>query len=166
MPPKKPKPEEPNLVKDILDLKEALEDSDIPPEAQKKLELALANLIKIPADLTEIPDKELMETDATAQARRLYIGSLLRLWTFMAQRPMSQDIEEKQARLALGYVKHIEGSKSLSLNLGKTVADDKLVEEVNTLRNEMASLVKKRKGIAKVVEMREKDGVFKEGEDA
>lgn len=133
----------------ILDLRMALDDWEPPsPAAKERLEAALARLEDVPLDLNEMGDEKLMSVDTVAQNRRLYIGSLLRLWHYMARRPETIDEEEAQARIGLGYVKHIEGSKSLKLNLGRTQADDKLAKEVADLRNEMANVVRKKQKMA------------------
>lgn len=144
-PPSRPaKPATPESSGDLAtDLTIALKDWKPPSaEAAEKLKAALEGLVEIPLDLNDMADEELMEIDTISQNRRLYVGSLLRLYHYLARRPDNIQEEENQARLSLGYIKHIEGSKALKLHLGRTAADGKLAQDVSDLRNEMANLVK------------------------
>lgn len=127
-----------------VELALALDDVEIPPDVALKLRAVLARLVEVPLDLNEMPEEHLLETDSVAQNRRNYIGSLLRFWHFLARKPDDFDQESLQARMALGYIKHAEGSKTLQLSIGRTAGDSKMVEEVARLRNEMYELAKMR----------------------
>jgi hypothetical protein len=118
------------------------------PESKKRLQTALSELVsEIPMDLKKMDEAKLMATDTIAQGRRLYIGSLLRLWNFIGRLPLNFEQEEKQARVALGFVKHVEGSRTLAFSFGRTQSDKKLASEVNDLRSQLQDMVNDRRAI-------------------
>jgi len=120
------------------------------PKSKERLQTALAELVhEIPMDLRKMPEKELMNVDTIAQGRRLYIGSLLRLWNFLARQPLNFDQEEKQARVALGFIKHVEGSRTLAFSFGRTQSDKKLAAEVTDLRSQLQDMVEDRRALLK-----------------
>lgn len=133
----------------VNNVTKSLEDFEPQDSASKnRLTEALARLATdVPLDLAKMDERELMKTDTVAQARRLYVGSLLRLWHYLARPPYDIGDEEKQARVALGFIKHAEGSRSLSVHLGRTVSDETLAEEVDKLKQDLMRVMSKRKTI-------------------
>lgn len=139
----------------IEDISNALADF-IPQDAksQNALQAALKELVhEIPMDLRKMDERKLMSTDTIAQGRRLYIGSLLRLWNFLARKPLNFDQEEKQARVALGFVKHVEGSRTLAFSFGRTQSDKKLAAEVDKLRSQLQDMVEDRRALLRTGEV-------------
>lgn len=140
----------------VSDLTTALADLKPADKATRdRLALAVEALMaKIPSDLTTIPDEELMALDTVAQARRLYVGALLRMWTFLARKAESFDEEKEQARLGLGLMKHVEGSKTLAFNFGRTKDDKKLASEVDQLRKSLQDIMTEKHKIleAKIID--------------
>lgn len=130
----------------VNNITKSLEDFEPQDSASKnRLTEALEKLAtNVPLDLSKMGDRELMKTDTVAQARRLYVGSLLRLWHYLSRAPANIEEEEKQARLGLGFIKHAEGSRSLSVHLGRTISDENLANEVNTLKQDLLKVLKKR----------------------
>ena len=140
----------------VADLTTAL--ADLQPSdksSRAKLQAAVDALMKkIPGDLTKISEEKFMAVDTGAQSRRLYVGALLRLWQFLAMEAPDFEGQKEQARISLALVKHVEGSKTLAVTLGKTSGDKKLTEETEKLRRELREVFEAKKQLqaAKVVD--------------
>ena len=126
-------------------------------------------------DLAEISDQDLQQDDATARIRRTYILTLNRIYQFMRKNfdtttvlvmppkdvggdpaVKSFDVPNvkaqiEQAKVALGYVRHLESMKLSALQLGKNPKDNELKQQVAELRAQLAGLAEARSRLAKDV---------------
>lgn len=158
------------------DLMEALEPVD--PEPGSKLD-RIASLFDevaslLPSvDLEKISDEDLVRDDPVARIRRTYVLALNRLYQFLRNNfnetvTDTRDGEKilvqipnakaqiEQAKVALGYVRHLETTKLEALQLGKGAKDGALVAEVAKLRQEMGRLADVRGQLARDSAMAEK----------
>ena len=95
-------------------------------------------------DLTTLADDEIARDNTVSQSRLTYAVSLRRLTAFLRKAPASFDQADKQARLALAYIRHAEGANLTTLHLGPTAQDERLVEQVAEMRREIGQLSEKR----------------------
>ena len=121
---------------DYLDLQKAL--SEFERDPTKKA--AIMDAILAETDLVMIPDEELERTDATAQARRVYVLSYLRLLSTLRKPSASPGEELEKAKLSLAYIKHVESDNLAALRIGRTTGDDTFVKEVQQARQRLAQI--------------------------
>jgi hypothetical protein len=119
-------------------------------EAVQVIETALAQLGTLP-DL-KMEEEDLLQEDTTQLARVAYVTCLLRLASAIRAQPRSLDQELRQGNLALGYVKHVEGSNVKVLQLGRRSHDKKLAHEIAVMRSKLASVADYKKANPKVDE--------------
>lgn len=86
----------------------------------------------------------LEDEDSVSRSRQAYVASILRLLDYMLMEPHSMDAAQKQALVALGYVRHIETSRLAALQIGRTVRDEKLAAAVQTMRQKLAEVSDRR----------------------
>jgi hypothetical protein len=109
-------------------------------------------------DLQQISDSDLLRDDTTARVRRTYVLTLNRLYQFMRNNFDETVITDKitgenhliqmpnvkaqieQAKVALGYVRHLESMNLAALQLGRNPKDEELKRQVAEMRGQMADL--------------------------
>jgi hypothetical protein len=102
---------------------------------------ALVKTLQATLSLDTASDDDLMQEDTVQKHRLLYVVSLLRLLGVLrsgAVHPVDQ------AKLALGYIRHAESQGLAALQFGRSVADDKLAEEVRVLRERLAETAERK----------------------
>lgn len=98
-------------------------------------------------DLRVVPDEDFAYEDTVARSRQVYVMSLLKLVDFMRQPAANLSEKEVQAKLALAYIRHAEGDTKI-LSLGRAPSDQRLEQDVTTLRQEMAELAQMRHALS------------------
>lgn len=109
-------------------------------------------------DLAQISDSDLLRDDTTARVRRNYVLALNRLYQFMRNNFDETVITDKltgenhlvqipnakaqieQAKVALGYVRHLESMNLAALQLGRNPKDSELKQQVQEMRAQMSEL--------------------------
>lgn len=152
------RPDDPLKTQDLL---EALEPIVPAPgtalDRITKLFDEVASLLPT-VDLQQISDADLQRDDTTARVRRTYVLTLNRLYQFMRQNFATTPWIDKdtgvvvelqvpnvkaqieQAKVALGYVRHLESMNLAALQLGRNPKDDELKRQVAEMRGQMADL--------------------------
>lgn len=118
-------------------------------------------------DLQQISDSDLLRDDTTARVRRTYVLTLNRLYQFMRNNfdesvITTHETGEKvlvqipnvkaqieQAKVALGYVRHLESMNLAALQLGRNPKDDELKRQVAEMRGKMSELAAARSRVEK-----------------
>jgi hypothetical protein len=137
----------------MTDLEEAMEGLDAPTGMELRVETVLN---KIEASLDQIPEKSLLSIDAVSASRVAYISALVTILKFL-RRPTrvlapqedpeappayidNNDLAKEQARISLGYIKHAETKLLAALQIGRSVKDGALQDEVADLRGQISKL--------------------------
>lgn len=95
---------------------------------------------------------DLEQVDSVAASRQAYVAGILRIRQFLIEPKYGKDAVE-QAKVALGYVRHIESSRLAALQIGRSVKDESLARAVQDLRQQVVDLADKRaKVLAEVKE--------------
>ncbi len=95
--------------------------------------------------LAEIPEDSIdPTTDAPRLARLIYVGSLLSLWQLISSFSTSRDFreQEKIAKLALAYVRHVETLRLEPLQLTEEEARGPLGQQAAVLRARLVEVVR------------------------
>ena len=118
-------------------------------------------------DLEQISDSDLLRDDTTARVRRTYVLTLNRLYQFMRNSFNETVVTDKetgektlvripnvkaqveQAKVALGYIRHLESMNLAALQLGRNPKDDVLREQVAEIRGKVSELAAERSRIEK-----------------
>ena len=117
----------------------------IGPDDEAALERLMAALARGAAygelDLAVVAEKDLNEADTAYFYRLNWVISLVRLWHFLRRQPKDFDQEDRQAVVALGFLKHIESDEKRRLLLGRRKSDDTLAAQVDELTVKLTRIV-------------------------
>lgn len=96
----------------------------------------------------------LEQEDTVARSRQAYTLAILKLLDYLALDPKSLKERGEQAKVALGYIRHIETSRLAALQIGRSTGDAKLATAVATLRAKVDDLASKKAAVMNEVEER------------
>ena len=98
-------------------------------------------------DLRLLDERVLAGVDTTAKGRVVYVTAYLKLLSYLKQPFADAKMREGQAKVALGFIRHAEMTNLAAMKLGRTTSDDRLAEEVMTLRTDLKALAEARASV-------------------
>lgn len=155
----------------VLDLAEALASFDAlakqkpaaePADPVEELRAALTKVLE--RATTAAPRLE--EEDTVSRARQAYVAALLRILDYMLFQPSGEQGLYRQANIALGFVRHIETSRLAALQIGRSVKDDRLANDVQALRARIQEMAESRSRVREEARARQRKALPSEASHA